>query len=362
MENNKGKEVSVVEKVMGTLSENKLFDEVTDVDFSESEKVKGFAKVYGYVKEIHDSSEDINIEDASAGMKVIPDEEKLLMIEVKDGRMVPLSSDGLSSLSSSFNLNSGYIKKCLENDMYDLAAENINRWIEKSDKGRLLRLTDGRVDAVLSDRYSVFDDIDLLDTISPVFKSLDTNFLIKNKTVSPGIMKLRLVSENKIVVGPDELSLGIDIKNSRIGRSSIDVSFMLFRWACSNGMIFGRQDVAAFKRIHVGNVSELSNELTGVIELLPGKIDEVTETANYAYNKMLDYKDVRNIGSMMKSESLPKQLRDSYQEAYINEAIESSVRMWDIINFLTHESKIYGVTSREKIEKMAGYIYTMGRK
>ena len=45
MENNKEKEVSVVEKVMGTLSENKLFDEVTDVDFSESEKVKGFAKV-----------------------------------------------------------------------------------------------------------------------------------------------------------------------------------------------------------------------------------------------------------------------------------------------------------------------------
>ena len=62
MENNKEKEVSVVEKVMGTLSENKLFDEVADVDFSESEKVKGFAKVYGYVKEIHDSSEDINID------------------------------------------------------------------------------------------------------------------------------------------------------------------------------------------------------------------------------------------------------------------------------------------------------------
>ena len=36
--------------------------------------------------------------------------------------------------------------------------------------------------------------------------------------------------------------------------------------------------------------------------------------------------------------------------------------MWDIINFLTHESKIYGVTSREKIEKMAGFIYTIGRK
>ena len=361
MENNKGKE-SVVEQVMGTLSENRLFDEVTEQDFSENERVRGFSKVYGDVKTIHDSSEDINIEEASQGMRVVPDNEKLLMIEVKDGRVIPLSSDGLSSLSSSFNLNSGYIKKCLENDMYDLAAMNINRWIEKSEKGRLLRLTGGNIHAVLSDRYSVFDDIDLLDTISPVFKSLDTNFMIKNKTVSPGIMKLRLVSENKIIVGPDELSLGIDIKNSRIGRSSIDVSFMLFRWACSNGMIFGRQDVASFKRIHIGDVSELNNELTGVIELLPGKIDEVAETANYAYNKMLDHKDVRNIGSMMKSESLPKQLRDSYQEAYVNEVISDSVRMWDIINFLTHESKVYGVTSREKIEKMAGYIYTMGRK
>lgn len=346
-----------LESVFGEMADNNKFEEITV--YEDESLVRGLDSIKDKIKAIHDASEDIKIADASKHIKIIADDEKYLKMELTDGRTLDLSSDGLQSLSSSFNLSAGYVRKCLEEGMQDLAADNMNRWIEKAEgKGRLLRITENRVQAVLSERYSIFDDIDLMQTIDPIFNNLGRNFSVKNYTVNAGIMKLRIVSDEKFMVGEDELSLGIDIKNSRIGKSSIDLSFMMFRWACSNGMIFGRKDIDSFRKIHSGEVSLLSSGLTELIESVPSKVNDAITSGNEVFSRMLDYKDIRNLNSVMKADSLPKPLRVEFSERFLDDVNFGPARAWDAINFLTHASKIYGVGTREKIEKAAGMIYS----
>jgi len=59
-----------------------------------------------------------------------------------------------------------YYGRMIEAKNFDLLAENVNAWLPTEDK-RMIRILDGNIRAILSDRYRVLDNYDL------VFLALD---------------------------------------------------------------------------------------------------------------------------------------------------------------------------------------------
>lgn len=140
-----------------------------------------------------------------------------------------------------------YYQKLLEADMFELLKDNINAWIRSRDQ-RLIRMLDGNVRAILSDKYRIMDNEDVLLFALEQFR--DYNVDIKRCDLSETRMFVKAVvphMEAEIKAG-DKVIQGLMLSNSEVGSGSFKVQPYLFRQICSNGMI-GEHSIA---RIHLG--------------------------------------------------------------------------------------------------------------
>ncbi len=139
----------------------------------------------------------------------------------------------------------------------DLRAVNVNHWLRENPQKRMVRTLDGKARAFMSDRYRVLDNYDLANAVLPVLAEqpdmeivstqlTDTRFYIK--ALFPKI-------EGELGVG-DLAQSGIVIRNSEVGKGALDVSPLVYRKVCSNGMIAN----SGQKRYHVGKATGSMNE------------------------------------------------------------------------------------------------------
>ena len=118
----------------------------------------------------------------------------------------------------------------------------------------MVRTLDGKARAFLSDRYRTLDNFDLSHAVLPILMEqpdmeivssqfTETRFYIK--AVFPRIT-------GEVAVG-DAVQSGVVISNSEVGSGSLQVSPLIYRLVCLNGMIsaYGGQ-----KKYHVGRAAQ----------------------------------------------------------------------------------------------------------
>ena len=131
-----------------------------------------------------------------------------------------------------------------------LLDRNVNTWLQSEDERRMLRTLDGKVRAVLSDRYRRLDNYDLAESVLPILQQLpevrfesveltDTRMYLK--CVTP-----RLTHE---MARGDIVQAGVVISNSEVGQGTLSVQPMLFRLVCLNGLIAADRTL---RKTHVG--------------------------------------------------------------------------------------------------------------
>lgn len=125
----------------------------------------------------------------------------------------------------------------------------VNRLFRDEPSTQMVRTLDGKVRAFLSDKYRPLDYVDLMRAIVPVlaempevkFPSVEiTDTRLYLKAVLPRI-------QGEVKVG-DVVQAGVVITDSEVGLGKLDISPMVYRLACRNGMISG----SALRRYHVG--------------------------------------------------------------------------------------------------------------
>lgn len=155
-----------------------------------------------------------------------------------------------------------YLRKCPP----ELQAVNVNHWIEKfdyeKDKPWLLRTqtgsSNGMVRGILSERYSPFDDHEIIGILNNFFGSLqadvDINWWHRDDT---GFHLRILFNDLTTNVGklddgtPDIHKVGLHIENSEVGKKSIRITPLVWRLVCSNGMMGWATDGEVFKQRHL---------------------------------------------------------------------------------------------------------------
>lgn len=148
----------------------------------------------------------------------------------------------------------GYFKACEPT----LRAKNFNNWKQKyleeeddSDDEWLIRLKDDIIRGVLSDRYSVFDNTDVINVVSD---NIDlTKMELKGAHLSRDNMHVRFVRRDlKEGSGKDALFAGWNLSNGEVGSSSIKVDFLIYQLICTNGMMGLREYGELFRQRHAG--------------------------------------------------------------------------------------------------------------
>lgn len=195
-----------------------------------------------------------------------------LELAVEDYDHYPLSHWGSLQLADKCGIPRKYYEAMLAAGMVELTAENVNAWLSKQGDRRLVRIADGRIRAVLSDRYRVLDNYDLAFLTMERAKQHNaqvqrcdlTETRMYVKLVVPGYAEY-LNEQGKAQpqsghVKLSDLNLdkdphvpGLIISNSEVGDGAFRVEPFVFRLVCSNGLI----GESSLYKVHLGQRMEI---------------------------------------------------------------------------------------------------------
>jgi len=201
-------------------------------------------------------------------VRAVPERDRgILTIEVPDLGRLPLTPWGHEQLAEKTGIPIRYYNQMLSAGLVDLAAENVNAWLDRRERDKLLiRSADGKVRAVLSSRYRVLDNYDLAILTMERAKEhgaeilrcdlTDTHMYIK--LVVPRYKEyLEFTPQEKAAhvwhEARDEVIPGLVVSNSEVGAGAFRVEPFLFRKACSNGVIAEE----ALYQVHLGREREI---------------------------------------------------------------------------------------------------------
>lgn len=138
-------------------------------------------------------------------------------------------------------------------EQHGLLDTSVHTWLDSlGGKRRMVRTLDGRLRAVLSDRFRRIDNYDLGNVILPILAELGAEF--RHLAITEEKMFIKAIfPQMRGEVRPglgDVVQLGVTIENSEVGRGSVSVLPMSLRLVCMNGATHNKYGV---KRNHVGS-------------------------------------------------------------------------------------------------------------
>lgn len=131
----------------------------------------------------------------------------------------------------------------------ELLGSNINHWLHTNPERKMVRTLDGKVRAVLSDKYRPLDNLELLETVLPVLGKQDMQVVSSEVTDRRLYLKVLTPRVTYEIAKGDVVQAGLVISNSEIGGGSLSVEPLLYRLVCTNGLI---ANDSKMRKYHVG--------------------------------------------------------------------------------------------------------------
>ncbi len=262
---------------------------------------------------------------------------------------------GLSAMASRVGYPAQGLSILSATNNEDLADEIIGRFTNKylEKHNAYIREFGGLIYGFLSERYSTFDDDQVLDIIK-------TNDYLTNADkiwydVSPVRFHARFIDKERFTVGEDNspLSMAVFVDNSMVGASCFKIRFGIYRHACTNGMIWGLKEFTILKERHLGDkdwtkiVAKAINESEEIKELIRKRILFMQGKKSAIYgldeDKALAY--IKN--KLVTSEKTARKILDFYNNTYGGQS------KWDLCNAITEASQELSLENRLTFETKA---------
>jgi|GEM_PF-541288 len=169
----------------------------------------------------------------------------------------PLTEWAHTQLAEKTGIPVKYYQRMKEEGHLELLVENVNTWLSHNDSDVLVRVLDGNVRAILSNRYRVMDNYDLLFAALDEFKQHGVE--IHRCDLSDTHMYIKVVKPYEIqeIAKDDKVVPGLVLTNSEVGAGALKVEPFMLRLICDNGLI-GEN---AVRRIHLGGRRERTDDI-----------------------------------------------------------------------------------------------------
>ncbi len=185
----------------------------------------------------------------SRNLKAAPDGETVVELEIPEHGKFPLTTWAHLQMAEKLGIPKRYYDRMITAGKAELLADNINAWLGEKDR-RLVRVLDRQIRAVLSDRYRIMDNYDLLYLSMEEFRKKETVEIYKAE-VTETMLYLKAIDRTLTaeITRGDMIYGGLIIRNSEVGASAFRVETFILRKICSNGLI-GEHSL---KKVHLGH-------------------------------------------------------------------------------------------------------------
>lgn len=248
---------------------------------------------------------DYVIDTRELGFSLIGEENPVWALEIPGHEYLTVSENAHDQIARNVEIPVRYYER-MRKEAPELLINNVKHWFEDQPKRRMVRALDGNARAFLSDRYRRIDNDQIVQAALPAIQSRE-DARIMSADVTPSNLYIKTIFtglEAEIKPG-DTIRAGFILTNSEVGRGSLQLKSFFYRDYCTNGCVFGAQDMFNFKRTHVGKQIEgidyqvfsdetlaaddalLMNQLTDVVkaasdpvffEKMVAKLRQTTET------------------------------------------------------------------------------------
>ncbi len=320
-------EAKKMEKLSATETMNSLYDQAL--------KIKSRSTDY-LIREV--TPEKVQFNDFG-GLDFMSDDGRVASLE--------LSRFALGQLGTKLHVPGQYIENCLNAGFYSLAKENVNTWIPYYHGGLKLRETDDHLRAVLSPRYSVYDSDRILDVISD---KVDFNeYSIKNAFISEERLHVRLAHNEHLNVDGEDLFPALFIDSSDVGRNTLVITFGIYKFICTNGLVIGKCGGTLYRQRHVGiNPEEFEYGIAAGLKNIPMLIENAEEWVKKAISEKISMESMlAHLKAMDMGKKDSDKVIDLMKTRY-------GMSKWGFINGITEVAQQFTLDKREELEAAAG--------
>ena len=211
--------------------------------------------------------------DIKVGEVATPGGATRLALQVPTGEVVTMEPRAQAQVLSNWSIPNDHFNRLPR----ELQAAELTHFARSQPKDVTIRVVEEpgvpypTARAVLSDRYSPFDTLDVLQTVAPYLEGweLQRPDIHRDEAVIVATRpEIHDVSTRKV---GDLVKAGISIRNSEVGTMALGVEFTLWRLACLNGAICPEAEVTVRQR-HIfvdrrGFQVQLKNAVANVAEI-----------------------------------------------------------------------------------------------
>jgi hypothetical protein len=253
-----------------------------------------------------------------------------------------------SQLSEKLNIPKKYYDKLNTIENISLLDENVNYWLRKIKTNYLIRTFIDKnkeeycVRAILSDKYRIIDNFDVLIAVLDAVKQSDVDIRIDEKAcdITDKRMYVRFICPEIEIKAPELLKnytkpdgsgnknnsiiSGFVISNSEVGLGSLTIIPRAKVLACSNGLILTKEK---FSQIHLG-----------------AKLEEYTEIKWSEQTKELNYE---LIVSQIK-DFINRIVSKEYLVKSIEQITKSNIELENPIEYLSNVCNHFNISEEKK--------------
>lgn len=229
------------------------------------------------------------------GEKIVP----ALMLRMFGMPTFNFTSTSFGQMASRVGMGGArFLKKSVEYGHGEEAIDLMNAWVRDTEKKEfLLRIyNDTQLRGFLSPMYTVFDHIDVIESMNEALPK-DHDFIVDSYHMDPDSMELRLISPRPVMTETEEdATVGMIVKNGQIGNGSVSITFMVYTFACKNGLIVGPDNGVVYSRKHM-NITrqEFKHDVAAVIEKFPNYVELAEESAKKAREYRISFENKEDL-------------------------------------------------------------------
>lgn len=284
-------------------------------------------------------------------------EDAMLQFTDENGltRTSNITQNAFEQYCNTVGVPAGYVQKCYEKGMGELAVENLDRWAMMNLPGEMKIRSygdDNDVYACVSTRFTSLSNSRVFDLLN---ESIDfSRYQCNQAFLSPEKMHLRFVDFTPLPIG-DRMYAGFTISNNEIGRGALSVKFFLYRYACKNGLVKAEKGGTMFSQKHIGLTSEDEIEFMSSFDGIEMLKENSVRQILTAQKRILSFKEMEMyLDKVRKDLHLGKVLSIGERPAQDWIEDEFGPNLWGIVNFITQKAQEYSLDERVDMETYAG--------
>lgn len=241
-------------------------------------------------------------------------------------------------------LKGNYVYQCLMYNMGERAQDNISAWELQKGDPLFVRVYQDGVRAILTSRYTAYDNKDCVDLVNNVLLDVaQGQFIITDYEITEYGMKIQLSEAINMF---NKFKFGFVLVNSECGTSGINI-YVTIR--CERGNIkVKNQNAKLMNQKHVGDMTELKKN----VEAYFGQIKQLRYNVEDAMSKgsgvQIDL--VEEIGKIKDMYKLSKEQDEKLQNMFIYKKPKNKLEVAELIA----EMSVLFPSLKDEFEGLAG--------